>query len=127
MLYRILADLVALTHFAFIVFALFGGLLALRWRLAPLAHIPAVAWGVTVELCGCFCPLTPLENSLRRAAGSGEYAGGFIERYLMPLIYPEALTRELQLLLGGVLVVFNLAVYLVVWRRFRARQAPSDR
>ncbi len=122
MFYRTLADLVALTHFAFIVFALFGGLLALRWRWVPLAHVPAVVWGATVELSGCFCPLTPLENSLRRAGGSAGYSGGFIERYLMPLIYPEALTRELQLLLGCVLVVLNLAVYLMVWRRFRARK-----
>ncbi len=119
MIYRILADLVALTHFAFIVFALLGGLLALRWRWVPWAHVPAVVWGAAVEFFGCFCPLTPLENALRRQGGSVGYSGGFIERYLMPLIYPEELTREIQLLLGCVLVVLNLAVYLVVWRRFR--------
>jgi len=123
MFYQTLADLVALIHFAFIVFAILGGLLALRWHWVPWAHIPAVVWGTMIELFGCFCPLTPLENSLRRAGGSAEYLGGFIERYLMPLIYPEALTRELQLVLGGVLVAFNLVVYLVVWRRFQARKA----
>jgi len=125
MLYRALADLVALTHLAFIVFALFGGLLALRWRWIPWAHIPAAAWGAAVEFFGFFCPLTPLENSLRRAGGATGYSGGFIERYLMPIIYPEGLTRELQLLLGFALVVLNLAVYLVVWRRFRSRKVQD--
>jgi len=118
--YRILAALVAMAHFAFIVFALFGGLLALRWRRAPLVHVPAVLWGAAVEFFGWFCPLTPLENLLRRAGGSADYSGGFIERYLLPLIYPEALTRELQLLLGLVLVLLNLSVYHVVWRRCSA-------
>ena len=79
-----------------------------------------IAWGAAVELFGCFCPLTPLENLLRRAGGSAGYSGGFIERYLMPVIYPEEFTRGLQLLLGCVLVVINLAAYFVVWRRRRA-------
>ena len=122
MLYRTLADLVALAHLAFIIFALFGGLLALYWRWAPWVHIPAVVWGTAVELFGWFCPLTPLENWLRRASGSAGYSDGFIERYLMPIIYPEELTRELQLLLGCVLLVLNLAVYFVVWRRYRTRK-----
>ncbi len=125
MLYRTLADLVALTHLAFIVFALFGGLLALRWRWVPWAHVPAAAWGAAVEFFGCFCPLTPLENSLRRASGSAAYSGGFIERYLIPIIYPEELTRGLQLLLGCLLVVLNLAVYFVVWRRRRTRKVQD--
>ncbi len=117
MLYRALADLVVLTHLAFIVFALVGGLLALRWRWVPWVHLPAAAWGASVEVFGWFCPLTPLENWLRRASGSAGYSGGFIERYLMPIVYPAELTRELQLLLGCFLVVVNLAIYLVVWRR----------
>ncbi len=119
MLYRTLADLVALAHLAFIIFAVFGGLLALCWRWVPWVHIPAVTWGAALEFFGWFCPLTPLENSLRRVSGSADYSGGFIERYLMPIIYPTELTREFQLFLGCVLVVFNLAVYLAVWRRLR--------
>lgn len=119
MLHRILADLVVIIHFAFIVFAIFGGLLALRWRWAPWVHVPALVWGAAVELFGWFCPLTPLENMLRRAGGDTGYTGGFIERYLLPIIYPAELTRELQLILGCLLVGINLAVYLIVWRRRR--------
>jgi hypothetical protein len=119
MLYQVLADLVVLTHLAFILFALFGGLVALRWHWVPWAHLPAACWGAAVELFGWLCPLTPLENSLRRASGSAEYSGGFIERHLMPMIYPAEFTREFQLFLGCVLVVFNVAVYLAVWRGLR--------
>ncbi len=119
MLYRALADLVALTHLAFIIFALLGGLLALRWRWVPWVHLPAAVWGAAVEFFGWFCPLTPLENSLRRASGAAGYSGGFIERYLMPILYPAELTREFQLFLACVLVVVNLAVYLAVRRRLR--------
>ena len=122
MLDRALADAVALTHLAFIIFALLGGLLAFRWRWVPWVHLPAAVWGAAIEFFGWFCPLTPLENSLRRASGSAEYSGGFIERYLMPIIYPTELTREFQLFLGCVLVVLNLAVYLAVWRRLRIGQ-----
>ena len=123
MLYRALADLVVVVHLAFIVSVLFGGLLALCWRWVPWVHVPAAAWGVAVEVFGWFCPLTPLENWLRQLSGSAGYAGGFIERYLIPVIYPEGLTRELQLILGCVLVALNVAVYLVVWRRFRSRRS----
>ncbi len=122
MLYRVLADLVVITHLAFIVFVLFGGWLALRWRWAAWIHLPALAWGAAIELFGWFCPLTPLENSLRRASGSAGYTGGFIEHYLLPIIYPRELTRGFQVLLGCVLVVLNVAVYFMAWRRFRGHR-----
>ena len=122
MVYRVLADLITLAHFTFIVFVLLGGLLALRWRWVPWVHLPAAAWGVTIELCGWFCPLTPLENLLRRASGSAGYEGGFIEHYLMPIIYPANFTRELQLLFGCFLAVLNVAIYLAVWRRLRTHR-----
>ena len=125
MLYRVLADLVVITHLAFIIFVLFGGLLALRWRWAAWVHLPALAWGVAIEFFGWFCPLTPLENSLRRASGSAGYTGGFIEHYLLPIIYPRELTRGLQVLLGCVLVVLNLATYFVMWRRFRTHRTRA--
>lgn len=125
MLFRVLADLVALTHFAFILFALFGGLLAFRWRWVPWAHLPAAAWAAAIEFFGWFCPLTPLENTLRRASGSAGYSGGFIEHHLMPIIYPAELTRDLQLLLGCGVVVLNLVVYLAVWLRLGARKASG--
>jgi hypothetical protein len=119
-----LADAVLLVHLLFIVFAIGGGLLALRWRWMPWLHLPALAWGVTVEFTGRICPLTPLENTLRRAGGAAGYAESFIERYLLPLIYPGALTRELQLVLGGALLLINVVVYALVWRR-RHRRKPA--
>jgi hypothetical protein len=122
LLYRVLADLVVFTHLAFIGFVLLGGLLALRWRWMVWVHVPTALWGVVVEVFGWVCPLTPLENWLRHASGSAGYPGGFVERYLIPVIYPEALTRDLQLILGCMVVAVNVAVYLVVWRRFRTRK-----
>ncbi len=115
--YQLLTDLVILAHTAFIVFVLFGGLLAFRWRWMPLAHLPAVGWGAAVEFFGWVCPLTPFENMLRRAGGGGGYSGSFIERYLVPLVYPAELTRELQFLLGGAVVTVNAVVYFLVLRR----------
>ena len=122
MLYRIGADAVLLLHLGFIGFVLLGGLLALRWRRAPWLHLPAAAWGFLVETCGWTCPLTPLENALRRAGGDAGYHGGFVEHYLVPIIYPEALTRELQLLLGVGVVLVNLTIYTAVCRQ--RRRAP---
>jgi hypothetical protein len=117
MIPRMLADLVAITHFAFIAFVVLGGLLALRWRWIPWLHLPAAAWGAAIEFFGWYCPLTPLENALRRAGGAAGYAGGFVERYLLPVIYPGALTRELQVWLGVIVVLLNVVAYSVVWRR----------
>ena len=122
MFYRVLADLVVITHFAFILFVLFGGLFAFRWRWAPWVHLPTATWGAAVELFGWFCPLTPLENSLRRAGGSAEYSGGFIDHYLMPIIYPAGLTEAWQLLLGFIVIALNVAIYLLIWHRIRARK-----
>jgi hypothetical protein len=118
-----LADAVLLVHLLFIVFAVAGGLLALRWRWMPWLHLPALAWGATVEFTGWICPLTPLENALRRAGGAAGYTESFVEHYLLPLIYPAALTRELQLVLGGALLLINAVVYALVWQR-RRRHRP---
>lgn len=117
MIYRVLADAVLVLHLLFVAFALAGGLLALRWRWMPWLHLPALAWGVVVELAGWICPLTPLENVLRAAGGEAGYTGGFIEHYLLPMLYPAALTRETQWLLGGSLLAFNVVVYLLLWHR----------
>jgi hypothetical protein len=117
--YRLAADAVLVLHLAFILFALFGGLLALCWRRAPLLHLPAVAWAAFIEIDGGICPLTPLENHLRALAGQSGYAGGFVEHYLLALIYPAGLTREIQLVLAAVVLMVNLAVYRFVWRRRR--------
>jgi hypothetical protein len=125
-IHRLLADSVLLLHFGFILFALLGGLLALRWRWAPWLHIPAALWGAAVELSGRVCPLTPLENRLRRAAGASGYEEGFIEHYLLPLVYPAELTRDLQLALALILLAVNVAIYAMVWRRRRRAGGPSS-
>jgi hypothetical protein len=119
MLYRIAADLVMALHLAYIVFVVVGGLLALRWPRAAWAHVPAAAWGALVVLFGWVCPLTPLEIRLRREAGFEGYAGGFIEHYVFPVIYPEGLTREIQMLLGAAVLLVNAIVYTLVWRARR--------
>ncbi|HVN41123.1 MAG TPA: DUF2784 domain-containing protein [Myxococcota bacterium] len=119
----LLASLVLLLHALFVLFALFGALTTLAWRWAPVLHLPALAWGVFVELSGGICPLTPLENSLRRAAGEAGYEGGFLEHYLLPILYPAALSPRLQTLLGVGLAAINLLLYAWVIRRMRQRRA----
>jgi hypothetical protein len=115
------ADLVVVLHFAFVVFAALGGLLVLRWPRAAWVHLPAAAWGAYVELSGTVCPLTPLENWLREGGGLPTYEGGFIDRYLMPLLYPAGLTRDTQVWLGVALVGINVAAYVFALRRRRVR------
>ncbi len=128
-MYALLATLVVLFHFAFILFVILGGLLALRWRRAPWLHLPALAWGGFVEVTGRICPLTPLENQLRRAAGAGDYAGGFIEQYLIPIMYPPGLTSQVQFALAAGLIVINVSIYALVLRRRRhgGRSGPVEK
>ena len=99
------ADAVLLIHFGFILFVLLGGFLAWKWAWVPWLHLPAALWGALIEFSGGICPLTPIENWLRRAAGGDGYPGSFIERYLLPVIYPAELTRDVQLLLGLLVIV----------------------
>ncbi len=111
MIYRVAADAVVFFHLAFILFVLFGGLLVLRWPWAAVLHVPAMVWGAAVEFLHLYCPLTPLENALRSRAGVQGYDGGFVEHYIIPLIYPAALTPQIQLWLGGIVVLVNASVY----------------
>ncbi|KPY23796.1 hypothetical protein ALQ80_02669 [Pseudomonas coronafaciens pv. oryzae] len=111
MVYRMGADAVVVFHLAFILFVLFGGLLVLRRPWLAVLHIPAIAWGAAVEFLHLYCPLTPLENALRSRAGEQGYDGGFVEHYLIPLIYPAGLTPDIQLWLGGIVVLVNVSVY----------------
>lgn len=112
MIYRRLADGVLVLHLGFILFVVLGGLLV-RWRRrAALVHLPCAIYGAAIELWGWICPLTPLENRLRELGGEQGYAGGFIEHYLVPMVYPAPLTPDLQRLLGVVVVVANAGIYL---------------
>ena len=116
-MYPLLTDLILLVHMAFVVFVLFGGLLVLRWRWIAWAHLPAAAWGAIIEFTGWICPLTPLENWLREQAGQASYRSDFITHYLLPVLYPDDLTHEVQLLLGTVVLAINISVYGWLWRR----------
>jgi hypothetical protein len=121
---RLLADAVVLLHLVFIVFALAGGVLVLFRGYIAWLHLPAVAWAAYAEFTATICPLTPLENSLRKQAGQEGYDGGFVEHYLIPLIYPAALTPRLQMLIGAIVVAVNVAVYAAaLWRRSGRRRA----
>ena len=116
MIYRALADLVALTHLAFILCVVLGGLLLLKWPKLMWLHLPAAIWGVLIEFAGWFCPLTKLENALLRKAGEQGYQGGFVSHYIFALIYPNGLTRGTEIVLGLIVLVVNIAVYVKVLR-----------
>lgn len=111
MLFRLAADAVLLIHLAFILFALLGAVIAARWRWIIVVHLPAAIWGCFVELTGRICPLTYLENYLRTRAGLSGYTESFIEHYVLAIIYPAGLTREIQFMLAGVVLVVNFALY----------------
>ena len=128
MIYLVLADTVLILHFTFILFVILGAVLVLRWKRLAWIHIPCAVWGAWIEFQGSICPLTPLENRFRRLGGEAGYSGGFIEHYLVPLIYPSGLTRRTQIQLGLVVVAINVAVYgLIYWRRERRTRTRSRR
>lgn len=110
-IYRFLSDLVLLLHLGFVLFVIAGGLLLVKWPRLAWLHLPAAVWGAVVEFTGWICPLTPLEHHLRTLAGESATEADFIGHYLPPLLYPETLTREIQLLLGLLVLVVNLALY----------------
>ena len=115
--YQLLANGVVGLHLAFILFALLGGLLLLRWPRCGFVHVPALAWAALIELMQWPCPLTPIENWLRQAGGQGGYESGFVDHYLIPVIYPPGLTPTHQVALGLALVALNLGIYVALWRR----------
>lgn len=125
MTYKLLADFVFLTHLAFVMFVVLGAIAL--WKVPRLAwlHLPAVAWGASIEFMGWTCPLTPLEQSLRHLAGESGYQGGFVEHYLVPLLYPQELTREVQILLGTLVLVINVIAYAFVIRRLQKAKSTK--
>lgn len=122
-----LADLVVLLHVLFVAFVVFGGLLALRWPRIIWLHVPAAVWGVLIEFTGWICPLTPLENRLREAAGESAYEGDFVGRYILPALYPEGLTRTSQLILGAVAMAINGVIYAVIFLARRSAEREDER
>lgn len=120
MAYRFAANAVLTAHLAFVLFVVCGGVLVLRRPRVAWLHLPAVAWATFVEFSGRVCPLTPLEVALRQGAGEAGYRGDFVEHYLVALIYPDGLTRALQMTIGSVVLLINIVVYLLSWRRGRA-------
>ena len=115
--FRLLADLVLVLHFAFVLFVVLGGLLVVKWRPAAWVHVPIFVYGTLIEFVGWICPLTPLENSLRTRAGGTAYDTSFIEHYIAPIIYPAGFTYRLQVILGILVLMINLALYgWIAWR-----------
>jgi hypothetical protein len=117
--FRFLADATVLLHLLFVAFVVCGGLLALRWPRMMWVHLPAATWGALVECNGWICPLTPLENWLRDQGGGEVYTSGFIERYVLPVLYPTSLSRDVQWALGALVLLVNGIVYAVVFRSRR--------
>jgi len=116
------ADLLVLLHLGFVMFVVGGGFLVARHPWLAVLHLPAVAWGAWIEFSGGICPLTPLENRLRRLGGGEVYQGDFVERYLLPVLYPAQLTVSVQQGLGAVVIAVNVLAYAWVWRRLRHSQ-----
>lgn len=125
MIYHWLAGLVVALHGTFVLFVVLGGFLVLRWPRVIWAHVPAATWGALIEFAGWICPLTPLENMLRARGGQAGYSGGFIEHYLVPLLYPSGLTARIRWVLGGFVILINLLAYGLLL--LRARRAAAMR
>jgi len=127
MFYNVLADLVLVSHLAFVVFVVVGGTAVLRWPRLAWVHVPAVFWAVLTEYAGWVCPLTPLENALREAGGQATYSGGFIDHYVAAVLYPAGLTRAVQFVLGSIVLLLNALVYWQVARRRRGQPEVTRR
>jgi hypothetical protein len=118
-LYRLLADGLVVFHLGFVLFAVLGGLLVLRWPRTAWVHLPVAAWAAGIEFSGKICPLTPIENHWRHLGGQAGYSGGFVEHYLLPTLYPDGLTRGVQIAIGLFVLILNVTVYTVALRRRR--------
>jgi len=113
---------VIIIHALFILFAVLGGLSLIARRYLIVVHLPAAIWASLMGFMGWTCPLTPLENYLRNAAGTEGYTGGFVEHYLMPVIYPIGITVNIQIILGIFVVVLNICIYIFVYHKHRVRR-----
>ena len=127
MLARSAADFLVLVHLGFIIFVIMGGFLVVKWRWVVFLHVPAAVWGALIEFQGWVCPLTPLEQQLRLAAGQAGYSEGFVEHYVLPVIYPASLTRDMQMALGGFVIFINLLAYVWVVAHWAGNRKTVDR
>jgi hypothetical protein len=121
--YRFFADALVVFHLAFVGFVIFGGILVVRWPRMAFAHLPAAAWGVFIEWSGLLCPLTSIENNLRELGSESAYQGGFVDHYVMPVLYPAGLTREIQFILGAGILILNVTLYTIMVRQLRQKRA----
>ena len=117
--FEIFATLALLLHFSFILFVIFGAILILKFKKIIYVHIPAVTWGVYIELSHSTCPLTHLENFFLKKAGKDQYSVDFIENYIFKIIYPPALNYEIQTYLGVILIFVNLLIYYYIVKKIR--------
>jgi hypothetical protein len=124
--YKFLADLVVVLHSFFVLFVLLGGFLVLWKPSVAWYHLPAVFWAAWLEFSGWICPLTPLENLLRGKGGTAGYNVGFVEHYIVPVLYPASLTRQMQVIIGIVVVILNFGIYFNVWMRMRKLRRNQD-
>lgn len=123
-IYKFLADALVVFHMGFVTFVLVGGAVVLYWRRAMFLHLPAVAWGIYIEISHNICPLTPLENHLRRLGNAATYRGGFVDHYIMPVLYPNGLTHGMQVAIAVIIVVLNAAIYGWIVAGRRTRKTP---
>lgn len=126
MVYSYLADFIVLLHTFFVLFVVLGGILVLWKPYVAWVHIPAVFWAASIEFLGWICPLTPLENMLRARAGNAGYETGFVEHYILPILYPASLTREMQIGFGIIVLGVNIAVYVFLWLRMRNGEKKKE-
>ena len=125
MIYSFLADLLVGFHLVFILYVIAGALLIIKWPKTLWLHLPSCFWGINVEFTGWICPLTPWEIQLRRLAGEEGYTGSFIEQYLIPIIYPSGLNREIQMLMGSTVLIVNFSLYTLILIKRRKRKTPD--
>jgi hypothetical protein len=125
MYYRLFAELVVVIHFAFVAFVVLGGFLILWWRKVIWLHVPAVLWSAWIELSGGICPLTPLENWFWIQGGQASYPDDFVGNYILPLIYPEGLSGEIQVLLAVIVIFVNVMIYIYIFI-VRGRQGKNS-
>lgn len=124
--YKLMADALVIFHLSFVVFVLLGALLVLKWRRLVWVHIPAVIWGIYIETSHNMCPLTRWENHWRELGGEAGYSGGFVDHYLMPILYPHEITDEAQLLIAGIIILINGVCYgMMIWQFVRRRKQPT--